>query len=582
MKQDHDRAGGSRRTDRHPPQLRSHPARLMLPAMLAIVVMASLYSMRPMQPALPPGPEATADVLTSGLAAEFLINLAATLATTAMAAVIALNWMRRIDRSNRDLARRAALDSLTGLRNRQAFESALTAMLNRANAMPVACFVIDLDSFKPVNDHFGHAAGDGVLREVSRRIQSELRSGAIAGRLGGDEFAVAVPCLKDQDVAIRIAERLTEILSRPYTLSPGEARVGATVGVALQSSEETSAAAMIAQADGAMYDAKSAGGGRFALARDGDDDARERERDALELAIRRGDIRPYYQPQIDLATGRIAGFEALARWLHPQRGTLLPEVFLREVTRHGLQGLFTASIARQVFADVDGWIEAGHHPGRIAINVFNDTLATGQAADELEWLMAQYPAVRDRVTIEITEDVFVARSADRIMENIRQLARNGLQFSLDDFGSGFGSYRHLAGANMGELKIDREFVEIIGDNKGIEPIIEAFLKIAEGLGMTAVAEGIETAEQARFLADRGCPLGQGYLFSPALPASEVPSRLFGVGPAQLPLPDGDAGAGANGTDDKAPPTPPPDFRILYEGTPSEPVPATPPRQSRAQ
>lgn len=465
-----------------------------------------------------------------GLVMASVANLAGLLILLLVANAVFSHALRRMDRSNRRLAEITRLDPMTGIANRSEFEARLKDMIadHPGPAGTVSCLIIDLDGFKPINDSFGHSIGDAVLREAARRLKEECRSAAVVARLGGDEFAIADPGAGSLTDATAIARRVIAGLSEPVQTAAGSLTVGATVGIALQSDVGSTASDLINAADAAMYRAKAAGRGRYDIhvASPRQDGADGVDAKALELALRLGQISPHYQPIVDLATGRICGFEALARWDHPTRGLLLPESFLGAISANRLQGLFTSVIARQVFSDVNGWVARGLSPRGISINVSQEILATSFAVEEMEWLMAEFPAVRDLVTIEITEAVFVARSADRILANLRSLSKMGLDLSVDDFGTGFGSFRHLAGSQMSEIKIDREFVNLIGKSQSIERVIEGFLSIARGLGIVAVAEGVETAEQARFLASRGCPRAQGFLFGRVTPADQVPDRFL--------------------------------------------------------
>ncbi len=237
-------------------------------------------------------------------------------------------------------------------------------------------------------------------------------------------------------------------------------------------------------------------------------------------------LRPFYQPKVDLISQRTVGFEALARWQHPTRGLVSPAEFLPMIEELGLHGDFLTHMATIVLDDVENMIAEGLDPGQVSLNVPEMALATHSGQKDLENLLAAHPSASAHLTLEITEDVFIARSAEIIRESIAHFRSNGLRISLDDFGTGFASFQHLRELEFDELKVDVSFVADLGLEPQVEVLISGFLAMAEGLGVNVIAEGVETEEQHAHQLRLGCKTAQGYLFGKAMPTSETRIRLL--------------------------------------------------------
>lgn len=411
-------------------------------------------------------------------------------------------------------------DGLTAVANRKAFDTFLDAIWQDArNGKEFIYLLIDLDSFKPINDAYGHEAGDAVLKTLAQRFRELTRPGDFVARLGGDEFGIIVPLADSNRDPETIARRILEATTRPIPFNGRELRVSASIGVACSRDASGAAHELMAAADQAMYVAKHEKRPSYSIysrsmmpERFGLDD-----KDEIEKALERGEFVMHYQPKLRLDTGGHAGFEALARWQHPRKGLLPPSYFLPRISSFGLQGDFTMAVARQVFSDLRRFEAAGLETGGVAINLEEATLATRSGMDALRGLFSENAGFVDLITLEITEDVFIARSADIIRDNVEMLAGLGVRISMDDFGTGYGSFKHLREFTIHELKIDTQFVSGIGRDKSSEVIIDGFLAIASGLGADVVAEGIETPEQQQYLTRRGCHFGQGFLFCRPLP-----------------------------------------------------------------
>lgn len=420
-------------------------------------------------------------------------------------------------------------DPLTGLLNRRAFDEELSRMLTaRRIGTDVCVFLIDLDGFKPINDTYSHEAGDQVLQAIAERLRGLVGATGIAARLGGDEFAMAFRSVASEQAAMRLTQYVCRAVREPVHYDEKDLHVTASVGVGLTSYAGETVEAICAAADQAMYRAKNAAGSRAVLY---DKSVFERrttleDRASIVRAMAQGQIVPFYQPKVDLSTGRSIGFEALARWVHPEKGVLAPALFIPEINEMGLHGDFMIHMTTAILSDVEKLLSEGIDPGQVSINIPEVALATMSGRTELDILLGRYARARQHITLEITEDVFIARSADMIRESIAHFRNAGLRVSLDDFGTGFASFQHLRQLEFDELKIDTSFVSDLVTDPTAEVLVRGFLDIAEGLGVDVIAEGVETRKQADHLEQLGCRFVQGYLFGKARPLEDIRIRLF--------------------------------------------------------
>ena len=437
-------------------------------------------------------------------------------------------------------------DPLTGLLNRQAFDEGLERMLagQGPDAGPghgVAVLLMDLDGFKAINDTYSHAAGDAVLAAVGRRLRAVAGEGGLAARLGGDEFALAVGDVGSSEAALALAAEAICQVERPIAHGERTLRISGSIGVGLSDGADgaggASVAALCTGADQAMYRAKlarRAGGPARAVLYDPAHfpprpSLEDRRRLAEAIAAR--DIRPGYQAIVDLTTGRVAGFEALARW-HDGDACPAPGEFMPLVAEFGLQGDFLTAMAGQVLRDIAGLVADGLDPGRVSLNIPEIALATISGRQDLVRLLDAVPAARPHIVFEITEDVFIARSAGVIQESVAEFRRLGVGISLDDFGTGFASFQHLRSLEFDELKIDASFVADLGRDPVAEVVVGGFLSMGRGLGARLIAEGVETEAQRRHLVRLGCRYGQGFLFGRAAPLAEARARLLAAADPQ--------------------------------------------------
>ncbi len=435
-------------------------------------------------------------------------------------------------------------DALTGLPNRVLLDDRMAHALTAAHARgsTVAVLFLDLDRFKVLNDAEGHAAGDAVLVEVAHRLREAVRPEDTVARFGGDEFVVL--CETGGLVtAHHVAKRLHEILSHPFH-TEGPARfLAASIGIAMAHGLST-AADLLRDADAAMYRAKDLGRGRTAVF-DADIRARASARLEASTAVRRaleeGELRVHYQPVVDLTDERLLGFEALVRWQHPERGLLGPGAFVPDAEETGLIVPLGGWVLRTALEQSTRWAVTGaaSAPPHMSVNVSARQLEEPDLAAAIAAALVTnaYPA--SALTLEITESV-VMQDVLRNVEHLRALREIGVDLSIDDFGTGYSSLVYLKRLPVTTLKIDREFVDGLGQDPHDSAIVAAVIALARALELRVVAEGVETAPQLAELRRLGCDAAQGFLFSRPVPAEEA-ERWVVAGRSPAPA---DVAAGA--------------------------------------
>lgn len=465
------------------------------------------------------------DWIFAGVAfAAFLIHTISVMRMNMIAARRLEHARRAAQLRTSQLKKLSQKDTLTDLLNRNAFDTQLRGLL--ADNRKVAVFLIDLDGFKPINDSYSHHAGDAVLVETARRLRHWGGPTALAARLGGDEFVVGIPGLDDPVLAQDLANELRDNLAGTVNWQGKALQITASIGVSL-SSNDSNVETLCAEADQAMFRAKADpihGPVLFDMVGFAPRLSLE-DRQELVRAITAHEFRPHYQPKVDMISGRVVGFEALARWYHPVEGCSNSAKFMEQIDELSLHGDFFMSFGREVLSDLRRWIGLGYAPGQVSINLAEANLATRPAARETIAMFAEFDDVLDHVTLEITEDVFLARSNGAVVRTIEQLRDMGLRISLDDFGTGYASLQHLRSMAVDEIKIDVSFVNDLGTREGTEVLIDGILDIAEGLGLEVVAEGVETEAQASDLISMGCRRAQGFYWSAAVPEAEAPALL---------------------------------------------------------
>jgi diguanylate cyclase (GGDEF)-like protein/PAS domain S-box-containing protein len=414
-------------------------------------------------------------------------------------------------------------DALTGLANRRLFQEHLTLALALAQRHDrlVAVLFLDLDHFKLINDSLGHSVGDALLREIAQRLKSILRDGDTVARVGGDEFTIVLQELAARSEAVILAQKVLRVIAEPVEIGGHRLYVTTSIGITIFPDDGDDSETLLRNADTAMYRAKAEGRNRHEssteeLSRSSGE--RMEIENGLHRAIERGEFELYYQPQIDLRTGAMAGMEALLRWHHPERGLLLPSSFI--------------SIAEQgeMIVTIGNWVlrEACRH----AVTVHARGLAVFRVAVNLSARQFRDPALVSKVRsalreagldprwleLEITESVAM-ENLEQTLATLTELRALGVTIAIDDFGTGHSSLSYLKLFPIDTLKIDRSFVDDL-PNAEDAAIVASIIQLAEGLSLRVVAEGVETAEQADFLRGRNCGEVQGFHFGYPIPAAE--------------------------------------------------------------
>lgn len=434
--------------------------------------------------------------------------------------------------ANEELQRRAFEDPLTGLPNRSLFNDRLQHAVARiarhdgesggGGIERLAVLFVDLDGFKPINDSFGHEAGDHVLREVGKRLQLAVRDSDTVARLGGDEFVAMIEGRDAESAAVALGQRIIDALRHPIRIVEQEVSLSASIGVSVYPNHDHEGQRLLACADAAMYVAKQAGGGTcvvFDHYMAGDAAEQLSLQQSLRHAIERGELMLYYQPTISAASGRVLGLEALLRWRHPDRGIVSPATFVPLAERFGIIGAIGNWVIEEACAQLERWNKESHRY-RVAINLSPHQLRHSDLPARIRDAMDRHNLSPSQLVCEITETA--------MMENVNsersvldQIAALGVRLSIDDFGTGYSSLAHLRNIPARQIKIDRSFVTDLVGNVDAQAILDAVVRLAHALRMEVVAEGVETEEQRSMLVQLGCDILQGYLFSRPMPADAV-------------------------------------------------------------
>jgi diguanylate cyclase (GGDEF)-like protein/PAS domain S-box-containing protein len=426
-----------------------------------------------------------------------------------------------------ELEHQAFHDSLTGLANRALFANRVTHALERGVRRHnlFAVLLIDLDDFKTVNDSLGHAAGDDLLVLVARRLESCLRPEDTCARLGGDEFAILVESIASPEAVIVVARRVLDAIGEPLRVLGSDVVVNGSVGIALGSGEQ-SASEILRSADLAMYSAKNDGKSRFALY---EPSMHERvlERLALKADLQRSvveeEFEVHYQPIVALQTGVVAAIEALVRWRHPDRGLVLPDDFVPLAEETGLILPLGRFVLATACRDVRRWRTDGFRDLGVSVNISAKQLASPTLSSEVAAALRENELEPSVLTLEITESTLL--DSHSVSARLAELKALGVLIAIDDFGTGYSSLNYLRRFPVDVLKIAKPFVDRIGVDPEQERLADAILRLGATLGLDTVAEGIEEAGQRERLRRLNCRYGQGFFFSPPLPALELDAVL---------------------------------------------------------
>jgi diguanylate cyclase (GGDEF)-like protein/PAS domain S-box-containing protein len=433
-------------------------------------------------------------------------------------------------RSEEQIQFQAYHDALTGLPNRLLLNDRLSQALAYAQRRQgmLALLFLDLDHFKLINDSLGHAVGDRLLRQVGERLRAAVRIEDTVARVGGDEFLLLLPHLVKSEDAARTAQKLLDTLAAPFAVDGHDLFVTASVGVALFPDDGADPDTLLRNADAAMYWAKESGRNHYQLctraltARAVERLSMERE---LRRALERGEFTLVYQPQVNLRTSRIVGAEALVRWQHPERGVVLPATFIPVAEESRLIVPLGAWVLDSACRQLREWHAAGADGLRLSVNLSGRQLPQHDLMAMVEGALRTHAIPPETLELEITESVAMQNVewTQRLLRTLRSL---GVRLAIDDFGTGQSSLAYLRHFPLSALKIDRSFIADIGHDPVDEAIVRAVIALAHSVDLTVVAEGVAEAEQLAFLRHAGCDEGQGYLFSPPLPAAALEPLLL--------------------------------------------------------
>jgi diguanylate cyclase (GGDEF)-like protein len=432
-----------------------------------------------------------------------------------------------IRRIEAQIAYMAHHDGLTDLPNRILFREELDRALEKVRrGSELWLLYIDLDHFKPVNDTLGHPVGDSLLKAIANRLREVTRGCDIVARLGGDEFAILQGDISDPRRAKALAERIIDALSSPFEIEGHQLVVGASVGIAVAPTDSNHADQLLKQADLALYRAKMEGRGVFRFFQP-EMDTRIQERRALELDLRKAladrEFEIRYQPLVNIETNRVTAFEALLRWHHPRRGDVPPAEFIPLAEEIGLMGRIGAWILKESCAEAAKWPDEI----RLAVNLSPAQFKSRELMLDVMAALGKAGLDGSRLELEITESVMLQDTGSTlsILQSLHEL---GTRVSMDDFGTGYSSLSFLRKFPFDKIKIDQSFVQDLPEHAGSLAIVRAVLGLGSSLGIATTAEGVETVEQLAKLREEGCLEVQGYLFSPAISAGEIPAFLSSI------------------------------------------------------
>jgi diguanylate cyclase (GGDEF)-like protein/PAS domain S-box-containing protein len=435
-------------------------------------------------------------------------------------------------RAAEKIAAMARTDTLTGLPNRAAFLDRLTLEFARARrgGHRFAVHYLDLDHFKDINDTLGHPVGDELLRAVADRLKGCVREADMAARFGGDEFAVLQDDASDADDIEALARKVGSVIAQPYAIGGNHLSTSTSIGIVPYQDDIAGPDAMMMKADLALYRAKNEGRNQFRLhVAELDEQTRERilVGEDLRHAVARGEFELFYQPQVDIKSGRVVGLEALLRWNHPKRGLLLPATFIPIAETTGSIVAIGEWLIDQSCQQIRAWTDLGVAPPVLAINISGAQIKLASQLDKLiADCLARYHVAPERLELELTETVLI-ETTERHGEAFKRLRDIGVRLAIDDFGTGYSSLDYLRSFRVARLKIDQHFIGDVTTNADDAAIVRATIGLAHELGIEVVAEGVETAEQRNFLIGAGCNLAQGYYFGMPVPvaaATELLSR----------------------------------------------------------
>ncbi len=423
-------------------------------------------------------------------------------------------------------------DHLTGIGNRSFFESSLDKMLALLASGEVASatlFFLDLDRFKIVNDTLGHAVGDTLLRLVSERLGRSLRDSDTLARLGGDEFAILLASSPARDASADLATRIIDMLQRPYLIDGNVVNIGASIGIAVAPEDGTTRDQLLKSADLALYQSKAAGRGTFHFFQAAMQEKAQRRR-ALELDLRKAlllrQFELHYQPQIDVETETVTGLEGLLRWRHPQRGLVMPADFIPLAEELGLAIPIGEWVLKTACREATRWPDSV----TVAVNVSPLQFEMGKFPASVQKALAAAGLPGSRLEIEVTENILL-RDGQTVLATLEALRALGVRVAMDSFGTGVASLSQLVNFPFDKIKIARSLIALHQDNAKNRAIVRAISALGHSLGISTLAEGVETAEHLAQVRSEGCQTVQGFYYSKAVPSSELANLISNLFPA---------------------------------------------------
>jgi diguanylate cyclase (GGDEF)-like protein/PAS domain S-box-containing protein len=421
-------------------------------------------------------------------------------------------------------------DPLTRLPNRAVLQDAVDAtLIDRTRGASAALMIVDVDNFKTINDTLGHDAGDALLCSFADRLRSALRAGDLVTRTGGDEFAFLIAARTEADVE-QVAADIFAALAPPFHYDGRTLDCGASIGASLVPRDGSARSEIMKAADIALYAAKAAGRGRlkiFEPAMKAEVERREAMMASARLALQLDRVAPWFQPKVSLRSLRVLGFEALMRWTDSSDCVHGPDEVMAAFNDPVLGAALSDRMIERTLDQMRAWLRAGVAFGHVALNATAADFRREGFAEMLIAALAQRGISPALLQIEVTETVFLGRDSGYVEAALRTLSSHGVKIALDDFGTGYASLSHLNQFPVDLLKIDRSFIGLLGRSADAEAISCAVINLGHSLGLEVVAEGIETEHQEAHLIELGCTIGQGFLYSGAIPADEVPRLLAG-------------------------------------------------------
>ena len=431
--------------------------------------------------------------------------------------------------SEKALRETAHHDALTKLPNRAYFQIRLTEALDNARRAGrlVAVHFLDLDHFKDVNDTLGHPAGDDLLKQVSARLLACVRTTDTVARLGGDEFAIIQSNISQQYGITVLAERVVESIAEPFTLDQEQVFTGTSIGITVFPHDDTDPDQLFKNADLALYQAKQEGRSNYRLydpAMNEEVHARKALEQDIRQALEQGDFFLNYQPQIDIASGRITGVEALVRWKHPERGMVSPAEFIPVAEQARLISRLTDGVLREACEQARAWLDTGLPAITMSVNLSPADFKRQDIVSTVTSILEASGWAPEYLELEITEGM-VMSGVESVIATLNELHEIGVGLAIDDFGTGFSSMNYLKQFPLDRLKIDQSFVRDILTSEEDASITKAIIQLGHSLGLKVIAEGVESERQLEFLRQSGCDEAQGYYFSRPIPAEELAAML---------------------------------------------------------